>query len=87
VDQLVQIRSAECLGCLECVAVCPVENTLALTLVPARRPVQAWMIAAGLAALFFGVTAAAQLTGHWDTPIPDWMYRELIPKAREFSHP
>jgi hypothetical protein len=45
------------------------------------------MVAAGLAVLFFGITATAQLTGHWDTPIPDWMYRELIPKAREFSNP
>lgn len=88
VDQLVQIRSAECLGCLECVAVCPVEDTLDLTLlVPQRRPVRAWMIAAGLAVLFVGITAAARYSGHWDTPTPDALYRELIPRAREFSHP
>lgn len=88
VDQLVQIRSAECLGCMECVAACPVENTLDLMLMtPVRRPVRAWMVAAGMAVVFFGVTAAAQWTGHWDTPIPDWVYRELIPRAREFSHP
>jgi polyferredoxin len=88
VDRLVQIRSAECLGCMECVAVCPVENTLDLTLMtPKRRPVRAWMIAAGLAVLFIGVTAAARLTGHWETPVPDSVYRELVPRAREFSHP
>ncbi len=88
VDRLVQIRSAECLGCMECVAVCPVENTLDLTLMaPAKRPVRAWMVAAGVAAIFVGVTAAARWTGHWDTPIPDWVYRELVPRAREFSHP
>lgn len=88
VDQLVQIRSAECLGCMECVAVCPVENTLDMTLMlPKPRPVKAWMVAAGVVVLFVGVTSLAKITGHWDTPIPDWVYRELIPRAREFSHP
>ncbi|MBI4892219.1 MAG: 4Fe-4S binding protein [Acidobacteria bacterium] len=87
VDQLVQIRSAECLGCLECVAVCPVEETLQMTLVPARKPVPAWAIAAGVTLVFCGITGAAMATGHWQTNVPDWMYQELIPRVREFSHP
>ncbi len=87
VDQLVQIRSAECLGCLECVAVCPVEDTLQMTLVPARKPVPAWAIAAGVTLVFCGITGLAMATGHWQTHVPDWMYQELIPRAREFSHP
>ncbi len=88
VDQLVQIRSAECLGCMECVAVCPVENALDLTMSLGKpRPVRAWMVAAGVVFVFVGVTALAKATGHWDTPVPDWVYRELIPRAREFSHP
>ena len=32
VDNLVQIRSVECAGCLECVAVCPAQDTLAFSL-------------------------------------------------------
>ncbi len=31
VDQLLQIRSAECTGCLECVAVCPAKDTLTMS--------------------------------------------------------
>jgi len=54
VDQLVQIRSAECTGCLECVAVCPAKDTLSLS-VPAvpgtRRPLPAWSVAVGIASL------------------------------------
>jgi polyferredoxin len=87
VDQLVQIRSAECLGCLECVAVCPVEDTLHMTLVPAKRVVPAWAMAAGVVVIFVGVVSVARLTGHWHTPVADWMYQELVPRAREFSHP
>jgi polyferredoxin len=87
VDQLVQIRSAECLGCLECVAACPVEDTLQMTVVGTRRAVPEWAIAAGVAAVFCGITGVAMATGHWDTYVPEAVYRELVPRAREFSHP
>jgi polyferredoxin len=36
VDRLVQIRSVECTACMECVAVCPAENALQLSLVPLK---------------------------------------------------
>lgn len=87
VDQLVQIRSAECLGCLECVAVCPVADTLHMTFTPTKRPVPAWLMAAGVAIVFLGVVGVAKANGHWDTPVPDWLYTDLIPKAHELSHP
>lgn len=89
VDQLVQIRSAECIGCLECVAVCPSEGALDLkTAAPPRRwRVAPWVVAAGVAGIFFGVVLAAQMTGHWGTEFPDEVYREFIPRAQEFGHP
>jgi polyferredoxin len=87
VDVLMQIRSAECLGCMECVAVCPAEGALAMTLTPTRRAVPAWVIGAGAVSLFLAFVLAAKATGHWDSPIPNDVYRELIPHAREFSHP
>jgi polyferredoxin len=34
VDKLVQVHSVECTGCMECVAVCPAENALQLSLPP-----------------------------------------------------
>lgn len=34
VDRLLQIRSVECTGCMECVAVCPAENALQFSLSP-----------------------------------------------------
>jgi len=88
VDQLVQIRSAECIGCMECVAVCPAEGALELkTVGPRRWRVAPWAVAAGVAGVFFGIVLAGQITGHWGTHVPDELYRELIPRAREFSHP
>src|SRR5208283_4913784 len=52
VDKLVQIRSVECTGCLECVAVCPAQNALAMSLpnliAPKTKPatLPAWAMAA-----------------------------------------
>ena len=39
VDKLVQIRSAECTGCMECVSVCPADNALQLSLPPWPRSI------------------------------------------------
>ena len=55
VDRLVQIRSVECTGCMECVAVCPAENALQLSLPPRRSrtsdglPAEALQLAGGIA--------------------------------------
>ncbi|MCL5742788.1 MAG: 4Fe-4S binding protein [Acidobacteria bacterium] len=86
VDKLVSIKSAECTGCLQCVAVCPAEGALQMS-VPKRRAVPAWAMAAAMIAIFLGVYAYAQWAGHWHTDLPGRLYFELIPRAREFTHP
>jgi len=93
VDKLVQIRSVECTGCLECVAVCPAQDALAMSLPnlvgtatkPARIP--AWAMAAGIAILFFGIAGFAKATGHWDSAIPTAVYERLVPNADQAAHP
>jgi polyferredoxin len=86
VDRLVTIRSAECLGCMECVHACPAEGALDMKLL-ARRRVEPWMMAAGVAVLFCGLVGWARLSGHWASNVPEPVYRELIPHAAEFGHP
>lgn len=86
VDRLVTIRSAECLGCLQCVAVCPADGALALS-APNCRKVPAWAVAAGVILLFTGAYATAQWTGHWHTNLPNHVYFDLVPRADEFGHP
>jgi polyferredoxin len=86
VDRLVTIRSAECTGCLECVAECPAAGALFLA-APGRKRVSAWVVAAGMAAIFLGVCAAAQWSGHWRTDLPESVYMNLVPRANEFTHP
>jgi polyferredoxin len=103
VDKLVTVKSAECTGCLECVAVCPAEGALQMALPvwgrasdPARpsearqpfdRRLPVWAMAAGIAALFFGIVGYAKTAGYWNTTVPTSVYQELVPHANEASHP
>ena len=92
VDKLITIKSAECTGCLECVAVCPAEGALQLSLPTWTRSANegrlpAWAMAAGIAALFFGIVGYAKTAGYWNGNVPDSVYRQLVPRADETSHP
>ena len=52
-----------------------------------RKKVPHWVMAAGIAALFFGSVLIAHWTGHWHTNLPEKTYMELVPRANEFVHP
>jgi polyferredoxin len=86
VDRLVTIQSAECMGCMQCIASCPAEGALYLSL-PHRQRVPAWAVAAGVAVLFLGAYTYGRCTGHWDTHLPESVYFQFIPHADEFEHP
>jgi ferredoxin len=86
VDKLVQIRSAECTACMQCVAVCPAAGALHLGL-PRRRRLPAWAVGAGIAVIFLAVCGWAQWNGYWRANIPSEVYFDLVPRAHEFGHP
>jgi polyferredoxin len=86
VDVKASISSPECTGCLECVAACPVKDTLALS-ASRRSSWPAWVLAAGIAAVFLGLTGVARLTGHWHTNVDPRVYSAIIPRAAELEHP
>jgi polyferredoxin len=97
VDRLVQVRSAECTACMACVAACSAQNALQFSLPPWRNtaPSDRWIrraasplvVAALLACIFFGFTAYAKASGHWQTNLPRSIYLDLVPSASQLSHP
>jgi polyferredoxin len=93
VDKRVTIRSAECTGCLECVAVCPARDALSLSLpiiprlVPNRPKLPVWAMAAGIAAIFLGMVGFAKTAGYWDSQVSRASYQQLVPHANEARHP
>ena len=90
VDKLVQIRSAECTGCLECVAICPAKDALAVEIkAPVRgfgSRVSTWAFAAGVAVIFLAFVGYAKASGHWDSRLPRQVYLQLVPLANQ-QHP
>jgi polyferredoxin len=97
VDRLVQIRSVECTGCMECVASCATQDALQFALPPRSaassadrwrgRSLQPVAVVAILAVIFFGGVSLARATHHWQTNVSDEAYRELIPQADQQTHP
>jgi polyferredoxin len=97
VDQLVQIRSAECTACMACVAACPAQDALQFSLVPRkapssserwrRRAIRPATFAAVLACIFFALVLVAKTTGHWSTNLPREMYIDLVSHANDAAHP
>jgi polyferredoxin len=97
VDQLVQIRTAECTACMACVAACPAQDALQFALAPRRAPVPAerWTrrvvgplaVTAIIAYIFFGLVLFARATSHWQTNIPRAVYSGLVPRANQLTHP
>ena len=96
VDELVQIRSAECTGCMECVAVCPAQDALQFSLRPRLaetrqerwrdRAVDPRAVAAVLAIVFLGLVGLARTTGHWQTNVPRATYMQMVPHANDYGH-
>jgi polyferredoxin len=93
VDRLPAVHSAECTGCMECIAVCPAEGALVMSIARmpgvkrASRRLPAWAVAAGIAAIFLGIVGYAKLSGHWQTNLPKAVYQQLVPRANEATHP
>jgi polyferredoxin len=97
VDQLVQVRSAECSACMICVAACPQQDALQFALAPRRAPApaQRWSrrvlrplaVACLIAYLFIGTVLLARVTNHWQTNLPDSVYRSLVPNIDAVAHP
>lgn len=80
------VTSPECLGCLECVATCPVDNCLQVATY-GRRKLPTWLLPSGVVFLFLVVWAVANFTGHWQTEIPLEIFKSYYPLATEMGHP
>ena len=70
-----RVWSDECTNCLECVAACPVKDTLE---VRARgKTISAPMVAAMVVGIFLGVIGLGMVSGHWKNRISreEYLYR------------
>lgn len=80
------VRSPECVGCMECVAECPQDGCLLLS-VPVKRRVPAHVLPSAVLILFLLFWGTALLSGHWVTSISPEEARQLYPLSSRFGHP
>lgn len=80
------VTSPECLGCLECLAACPVKNCLQVTTYRQRR-IPSWLLPLGVVGLFLLIWAMANLTGHWHSAVPPEILKASYPQATTMAHP
>ena len=87
ISKLGSVTSAECTGCLDCLAVCPVEDTL--TVKAGRRRLGVPAFAAGVMLLFLAGYVGGRATGNWSNEITDQEYVERIRNIRnpDYAHP
>lgn len=87
VSSRASISSVDCTGCLNCVAVCPVKDALAVHV--GRRTVTPLAYAAAVVGLFLAGYVGARATGTWDNAITDREYMERIQniESGEYGHP
>jgi polyferredoxin len=76
VSSSASVLSVECTGCLDCVAVCPVKDALALQAGPRRVGVLAYAVAIVL--LFLAGYSGARLAGLWQNGIGDAEYVQRV---------
>lgn len=84
VSEMKRVFSPECVGCMNCVDVCPREEALQVKLF--HRPLSQYLYALGLLGIFFGIIWWAKLNGYWQTSITLEEYAKLIPVSEFFSH-
>ena len=87
VDQVKTVISDECTSCLNCVDVCPVENTLQLETIGIKKKISKKLVAIGVVSIFMLVTGYGMLSGNWQNNISKDEYLKLYEEMDSFGHP
>jgi polyferredoxin len=70
-----RVWSDECMSCLQCVEVCPVQQTLEMRTIRSTKPIPTWVFGVLVAGVFVAVTGLAMLTGNWQNGISPAEYQ------------
>ncbi len=80
-----RVNSPECVGCLQCVAGCPVDGCIETRL--GGRSLSRYLIPAGVLTMMLGMWIWALANGHWHTELTNEVFKNLYPLAGQLTHP
>jgi len=80
------IRNCECIGCLECLPVCPQKECLTLSL-PGKAAVRPLLLPTLIIAAFLLFWLAARMSGHWQSQIPNEAFHHYYQQIQSIGHP
>ena len=87
VDKVKTVISDECTTCLNCVDVCPVEDTLQLETIAVKKKISKKWVAVGVVSVFMLVTGYGIITSKWQNNISKEEYLILYKNMDAFGHP
>jgi ferredoxin len=87
VNKVKTVISDECTTCLNCIDVCPVNDTLQIETIGTKRTINKKFVFAGVIGLFMLVTGLGMLTGNWQNKISKEEYIILYKDMDSFGHP
>ncbi|NNG27424.1 MAG: 4Fe-4S binding protein [Ignavibacteriaceae bacterium] len=87
VDKVKTVISDECTTCMNCVDVCPVDNTLQLETVGIKKKINKRYVAIGIVSLFMIITGAGLVTGNWQNDITKDEFLYHYKKLDTYGHP
>jgi len=86
VDSKTTVLSPECIGCLECVAVCPVDNCLTIA-GPRKKRLAPILLPLLVLLLFLSFYLVASLTGKWHSRVSPDDFRRTYRISSVIEHP
>ncbi len=89
VDQVAQVNSDECSGCMACVDGCPVKKTLQVAVIRRRWTISARAWAISLLIFFWGSLLAFKVFGPWDNDVATERYIQMMDGVNkgQYLHP
>ncbi len=87
VDKVRTVWSDECTTCMSCVDVCPVKDTLNLTMLGRRKPLHKRWVAIGVVGIFVVITGLGMLSGYWHNNVTTPEYIHYQQHVQSYGHP